>query len=110
MALRGLLIREPFVGWVLDGKKTWEIRGIATRVRERIALIAAGTGTIVGTCELVDVVGPLTRSDLVQNVGKLNLEPSDPRGPMPYSRTYAWILARPKRLSRPLAYCHPQGP
>jgi len=55
------------------------------------------------------VVGPLTRSDLVQNIRKLKLKPSDLRGTMPYSRTYAWILARPKRLSLPLAYCHPQG-
>ena len=56
-----LLIKEPWISMILEGKKTWEIRGSATKRRGRIALVASGTGTVVGTCDLVDVVGPLSR-------------------------------------------------
>ena len=59
MAARGLLIRQPFADWIVDGKKTWEIRGSATNVRGRVAILACGTRTVLGTCELCDVVGPL---------------------------------------------------
>ena len=59
MEPRALLIREPFVSWILSGKKTWELRGSATKIRGRIALVASGSGTVVGTCDLVDVRGPL---------------------------------------------------
>jgi len=52
MEAKGLLIRQPFAYWIVDGKKTWEIRGSATKVRSRIAIIVAGTGTVVGTCKL----------------------------------------------------------
>jgi hypothetical protein len=74
---RGLLIRDPYVSWILDGRKTWEIRGAATAIRGRIALIKAGSGTVVGTCELVDVIGPITLAALKRNARKLARSPSE---------------------------------
>lgn len=50
--MRGLKIQEPYVDWILDGVKTWRIRGTAAKIRWPIALVKAGTPTIVGTCEL----------------------------------------------------------
>jgi ASCH domain len=41
---RALLIRHPWVDMILDGKKTWEIRGAKTSVREIIGLIPSGSG------------------------------------------------------------------
>ena len=35
--MRGLIIRDPFVTWILDGEKTWELRGKATQVREEVS-------------------------------------------------------------------------
>ena len=55
MEVKGLVIREPFVDWILDGLKTWEIRRSATMIRGPVALIMGGSGTIVGTCGLVGV-------------------------------------------------------
>ena len=31
--LSGLLIRSPYVDWILAGSKTWEIRGSSTKAR-----------------------------------------------------------------------------
>jgi hypothetical protein len=63
--LSGLLIRSPYIDWILAGAKTWGIRGSSTSKRDRIALIQSGTGTVVGVADLVGVEGPLTLA--VQN-------------------------------------------
>jgi hypothetical protein len=107
---RGLVIRKPYVDWILAGKKTWEIRGSATKVRGRIALIAGGTGTVVGTCELVDVRGPLKSADLKANARKLNVTQAEMSGPRYYGdHTYAWVLTAIRRLRTPIRYRHPSG-
>jgi hypothetical protein len=105
MALRGLKIREPHVGFILDGLKTWEIRGTATKIRGPIALVKAGTPTIVGTCELRGVEGPLSTEDLRRNAKKLNAKPSDIENPPYYGdHTYAWVLGNVRRLKKPVPY------
>jgi hypothetical protein len=76
------------VEWILAGKKTWEIRGRITHFRGRIALIRAGSGFVVGTCELVNVVGPLTLRDLRKKARKLGRHKSEVKS-LPYGTTYA---------------------
>ncbi len=39
---RGLLIKSPWVEDILQGRKTWEIRGLITHIRGKIALIRSG--------------------------------------------------------------------
>lgn len=110
LELRGLVIRAPFVDWILDGLKSWELRGSATHVRGTIALIAAGSGTVVGTCDLVECLGPLRVDDLRRNAGKLNRRADDFAAPLHYGEnTHAWVLSRPRRLPRPVRYVHPAG-
>jgi hypothetical protein len=95
--LSGLVIRSPYIDWILAGSKTWEIRGSSTAKRGRIALIKSGTGTVIGVADLVDVVGPLTLRELVANARKLGL-----RKPAPvrlfYRRTFAWVLKNARKL------------
>ena len=90
---RGLLIRTPYVDRILDGRKTWEIRGSRTAVRGPIALIRSKSGQIVGQCELVDVQGPLSLADLRKNARKAGFAVREIRK-LPYSKTYAWVLRR----------------
>lgn len=106
--MNDLIIRSPWVEMILVGKKTWEIRGSNMHVRDRIALIRGGSGLIVGTCDLVHVVGPLTLRQLRENAQKAGLERSEISA-KPYSKTYAWVLSNVRKLNRPRPYKHPSG-
>jgi hypothetical protein len=105
---RALVVRQPHIDRILAGSKTWEIRGSSTAVREAIGLIQSGSGQIVGTCEVVDVVGPLSLAELKQNAKKAGFAPSEFTS-LPYRKTYAWVLNGARRLRRPRSYRHPSG-
>ena len=71
--LRALLIRHPWIDMILDSEKTWEIRGSRTSFRETIGLIASRSGTVIGVCDLVDCIGPLTDRELRVNAHKAGM-------------------------------------
>jgi hypothetical protein len=106
--MNGLIIRRPWVEMILDGKKTWEMRGKRTRLRGKIALIRGGSGLVVGTCNLVDVKGPLTLKEFRKNKRKAGFKPSEPCL-LPYETTYAWVVTGAKKFRRPRQYKHPSG-
>ena len=108
MSLRGLVIRPYWIDLILKGKKTWEIRGSRTMIRGTIGLIPSGSGTIVGVCEVVDCIGPLSARSFRTNAAKAGMRPSEAQLGH-YSKTYAWVLKSPKRLGKPVRYQHPSG-
>ncbi len=101
----GLLIMKAPLDKILAGTKTWEIRGKATTRRGPIALIESKSGHIVGTCDVVGVVGPLPLAELRRNADRTGFLPTD----LYYATTYAWVLERAKRLPEPVRYLHPPG-
>ena len=101
-ATRGLIILPEPLRKILDRRKTWEIRSSATRIRGPIALIESGSGTVVGTCDLVDSVGPLTREQCRENARRAG-------GFTPDAGSYAWVLQGARRLRTPVPYRHPRG-
>jgi hypothetical protein len=107
--MNGLLIRSPFVDWILSGRKVWEIRGSRTTNLGRIALIRSASGTVVGTCELAEAIGPLSVGDIKRNARKLGSTARDIGSRTPYRNTYAWVLKNVKRLRTPVPYRHPPG-
>jgi len=109
-ASRALIVRQPWADRILDGSKIWEIRGSATNVRGRIGIIPARSKTVSGYCNLVEVRGPLSLSELLQTVGLHGISREELlREGLPYPCTYAWIMEKPKKLDRPTAYNHPSG-
>lgn len=48
----GLIIKSPWIDLILQGRKTWEIRGSHTHTRGLVALIKSRSGSIVGTCRI----------------------------------------------------------
>lgn len=103
----GLIIRPPWVERILDGQKTWEIRGTNTQIRGPIALIPSGSGRIVGVVQLVAVrrlsldafrAGVLFHA--IQDVAQR---------PLPYPTCYAWVFDDPRRLPQSIPYTHPRG-
>lgn len=107
--LDGLLIRAPWIDKILDGSKTWEIRGSHTYKEGRIALIESGTGTVVGVAELAGAVGPLSLKELAANWRQAGFGRDEHLNRLPYKKTFAWVLKNPKRLRAPVPYDHPSG-
>jgi hypothetical protein len=106
--MRALVVRHPWIDKILAGKKTWEIRGSNTTIRETIALIPGGSGTVAGVCDLVDCIGPLSADIFRKNATKAGMLPGEARLGW-YRNTYAWVLANPKELKPPVPYDHPSG-
>lgn len=106
--LRALLIRRPWIDMILDGKKTWEVRGSRTSVEGQIALVESGSGTVVGVCDLVDCIGPLTANQFRKNATKAGMRPSETSLGY-YRQTFAWVVKNARRLDRPVPYKHPSG-
>lgn len=103
--MKGLVVKEPWIDKILDGDKTWEIRGSNTKVRGTIALIKSGTGMIYGTVEIIDshFIGPFDivcnkDKHCIQNVTIIN-----------YDYPHAWVLRNPVKYDKPIPYNHPQG-
>ncbi len=103
--MKGLIIRLPWIDFILDGVKSWEIRGSNTNVRGQIALIQSGTKTIVGVVELVDS-RPLSLEEYQAAEAFHCIRTTDA---LPYPKTYAWVLANPRPLAQPVPYVHPMG-
>src|SRR5688500_14685268 len=91
--VNALVIRKQWLDLILAGRKTWEIRGSATRVRGPIALIESRSGTVVGVCNLTDCVGPLTLKELHGAVRHHRADLEKFQSKLPYRRTHAWVLA-----------------
>ncbi len=106
--MRALLIRSPHIEKILDGTKTWEIRSARTNIREQVGLIRGGSGTIIGVCDVVDCIGPLTEDQFRKNARKAGMKPSE--ASLGYDdKTFAWVLANPQYLKAPVRYKHPTG-
>ena len=105
--MKGLIIRAPWIDYILKGEKTWEIRGSNTAVRGRVGLIKSGTGTVIGTVEIKDSI-ELTLDDYRENSIKYGGDGQEALS-LPYKRTYAWVLDQPSMFDEPFPYKHPMG-
>ena len=103
--MKGLIIKKPWIDYILEGKKTWEIRGSKTSIRGSIELIQSGSGLVVGSCEIINCI-ELTIEDYKSNIDKHNIQAVTT---LPYKKTYAWIISNAKRYAEPKKYKHPQG-
>ncbi len=104
-------VRQPYADWIVQGRKTIEVRSVPTNVRERVYVYSSRAGApaaararqavpspsgpayghIIGTVRVIDC-RPLRRTD------------SRAAG-FPVTGTsglYAYLLAEPSRLKRPL--------
>src|SRR5687768_13149950 len=92
MPAQALIVKSPWIDLILDGQKTWELRGSRTKVRGQIGLIKSGSGLVFGTCNVVDCVGPFTVEQLVEHADKHQV-PRERLDAIAYERTYAWVVA-----------------
>jgi hypothetical protein len=107
--LKGLILKEPWIDLILTGEKVWEIRGSNTKIRGTIALIKSGSGSVVGLCDLKDVVGPLSLSKFRRSKSFHAIPSNQLKNGLPYQNTYAWVLDNTICLRKPVSYRHPRG-
>lgn len=103
--MKALIVKRPWVDYILDGKKTWEVRGSNTTMRGEIELIQSSSGLVVGKCEIIGCK-ELSLSDYQNNKDKHCIPYTST---LPYKRTYAWIITKAERYSQPKKYKHPKG-
>ena len=108
MLTQGLVIDEPWIGLILAGHKTWEMRSRATNKRGPIALIRKGSGQVVGTAILIDSLPPLEEADMAAAFDNHRIPQAMVRQDG-YNWLTPWVLDRVRPLSRPVSYQHPSG-
>lgn len=108
--MRALVIREPWVGLILAGEKTWELRSRSTNVRGVIGLIRKGSGTVVGVAELTDSLPPLEDAAAFARAEALHGVTRTMRAEvMRQGWITPWVLEGAKALRSPVRYVHPAG-
>lgn len=103
--MKGLIIKQPWIDYILEGKKIWEIRGSKTNIRGETELIQSGSGLVVGKCEIVDCI-ELDLQTYQQSSNRHCIKNTDV---LHYKRTYAWVIENAQRYEQPRKYKHPNG-
>lgn len=106
---RGLIVRNPWATLLLDGSKTWELRGSSTAHRGRTGLILSGSKQVLGEADLVRVVGPLDTEELVTYAARHLVAEETIRKGLTYRKVFAWEFENPKPYPVPKPYRHPHG-
>jgi hypothetical protein len=105
--MKALIIKQPWIDLILEGKKTIEVRGSKTNIRGQIALIASGTGQVIGTCHVDDSINIAEHENIAEIVLKSCVD--EKRLLEYYKKPNGWVLSNAKRLETPIKYKHPMG-
>jgi hypothetical protein len=108
IAMKGLIIRSPWIDKIIAGEKTWELRKKPTNIRETIALIRGGSGLVVGTARLADCLGPFSRPQLRERF-EMHRAPDEVLADLGYESAFTWVLDGAAPLPVPRPYQHPSG-
>lgn len=106
---KALIIADPWISYILDGSKIWEMRASSTSHRGWFGLIRKGTGAIYGVARLVDVGSPFSPAEMLRTTDQHRI-PADliASGEVAKWNT-PWRLADVRRLTTPVPYRHPSG-
>jgi hypothetical protein len=106
---KGLVIGAKWADLIVRGEKTWELRKRPTSIRGEFGILAKGTGTAVGTAELVDCIGPLDAKTLMENRHLAQESEQEVADDVKNGYVYAWVLANARKFDEPAPYKHPSG-
>ena len=103
---KGLIIDKPWIGYILDGLKLWEMRSSNTKLRGHIALIEKGSGMIVGVATLIDSIPQMDINVLMDNFDKHRVDYNAHPELLRWNR--GWVLENAQKVD-PVRYVHPRG-
>ncbi|MEY9983422.1 hypothetical protein ABH995_002759 [Bradyrhizobium yuanmingense] len=107
--MKATIIREPWIGEILAGRKTWEMRSRPVQTRGLIGLIRKGSGQVVATAILVDSPGPLDAETYAETVHLHGVPLDQQDSVIAQGWVYPWILENVQPLKPPVRYAHKGG-
>ncbi|MCE6075326.1 hypothetical protein FS799_10720 [Agrobacterium vitis] len=106
---KGLIIADPWIGYILGGTKDWEMRSSGASHSGWFALIRKGTGAVYGLARLIEVGAPLSPAEMIATFEHHCIpEQMISSGEVAKWNT-PWKLADVRRLDRPVPYRHKSG-
>ncbi len=106
---KGLIIADPWIGYILDGTKIWEMRSVSASHRGWFGLIRKGSGAVHGVARLIDVGAPLSPEEMVATFERHRIPESMIRSGEVAKWNTPWKLADVQRLDTPVPYRHRSG-
>ena len=101
---RGLIVKSPWIDYILNGSKSWELRKKNSKIRGRIFLIRSG-GDIEGEIHMSESIGPLEPQELLSNLDKLQVSAERINEISNDGKDrYAWVLNSPKKYLTSVSY------
>ncbi len=102
----GLNIMEPYLSYILDGSKSWEIRSEHTTRQGLICVV--NSGKVYGTVCLKECV-EVNVKDLKDNQQLHQLDDDWMTRCSKWAKIYAWVLTAPQRLENPRRFAWKLG-
>lgn len=107
--MKALVIAEPWIGMILRGEKSWEMRTRDTSFRGWFGLVRKGSGLVVGRARLVESFGPLNMDELAAHQQYHRVPMELYRDGTAAKWCYAWRLEDAQPLASPVPYHHAPG-
>lgn len=106
---KGLVIGKVWAERIVSAEKTWELRKRPTAIRGPIGIIAKGTGSVIGTADVADCLGPLSLEQLRDNRALACETEEEILKDIEEGYVYAWVLKEAIKFGSPVPYKHPSG-
>lgn len=106
---KGLIIADPWIGYILYGTKDWEMRSSGASHRGWFALIRKGTGAIYGVARLIDVGAALSPTEMIATFEHHRIPEHMIRSGEVSKWNTPWKLSDVRRFDRPVSYRHKSG-
>lgn len=106
---KGLVIADPWIGHLLDGTKSWEMRSSATSHRGWFGLIRKGAGAVYGVAKLAEVGMPLSPPEMIATFERHRIPEHMIRSGEVAKWNVPWKLTDVRPLDRPVPYRHKSG-
>ena len=108
--LLALIVADPWIGAILAGTKTWEMRAKKVHIRGRIGLIRKGTGHVVGVADVVNCLAPIGTSKAYADAERLHGIPPDYQAEAIKRKWLgSWVMESAIKLRRPVPYDRRKG-
>ncbi len=92
---------------IVKGEKKWEIRRRRTNVRGEICIVSGGK--IIGSAELVDVLGPFSVEELMRFKDLHRVDEEFLREYAAGKQLFAWVFENPKEFKEKKKIKLPRG-